>query len=555
MFGAPRVMTSSLKSQCLPFREIPHTTELFSTFLEDFPRVSAYYAHPPTGEGIVDAAREVGLDRETRGRVVEVLREQNGRLGTGEETKRNLDRLANGAVAIVTGQQVGLFSGPMYSFFKALSAVRFAEEISSRGMDAVPVFWLATEDHDLAEVNHSFWKTKSGLARLELPAAPETEGRRVGEVTLGAAIEPLVAQALNSLEGPLAGEVGRAIRESYTRSDTYGSAYGKLISRLLAQRGLIFIDPLDARLHRFASRVFRQALHDAESLHDALSARSKELEASGFHAQVKIAPGSTLLFYNVEGRRHPVRRRDGRFLAGDEEFSHDELHAAIELTPEAITPSVLLRPVFQDALLPTAAYIGGPSEVAYMAQAQVPYMRILGRMPAILPRSSFTLVELSVARVLSKYELDIRDILRGSQHVRAKMEQRTIPNALWRQFESDEERLRGMLKAYAEPIERLDASLLGALQSLEEKMLYQFAKLKEKVGRAENFRTGILDDHQRILFDSLYPNRDLQERSLSGLPFIAAYGLEFLDELARLSSVPDNAGDHSCAHQHHVVSL
>lgn len=552
--GAPRVMTSSLKTQCLPFREIPHTTELFAAFLDDFRRVSSYYAHPPTAEGILDAAREVRLDAETRQGVVEVLREQNARLGAGEETKRNLDRLANRAVAIVTGQQVGLFSGPIYSFFKAVAAVRFAEEISSRGVDAVPIFWLATEDHDLAEVNHSFWNTNSGLARLELPAAPEIEGRRVGEVTLGPAIEPLVAQALSCLEGPLAGELGRMIRESYTPSDTYGSAYGKLMARVVGQRGLIFIDPLDARLHRFASKVFRQALHDADSLQEALAARSKELEANGFHAQVRVAPGSTLLFYNIDGRRHPVRKHKGRFLAGDSAFSFDELYAAIETTPEAITPSVLLRPVFQDALLPTAAYIGGPSEVAYMAQVQVSCRRILGRMPAILPRSSFTLVEPSVARILSKYELDLRDILRGPQHVRARMEQRAIPTALGRQFESDEEKLRGILKAYAQPIEKLDPTLLSALAAIEEKMLYQFTKLKEKVGRAENFRTGILDDRQRILFDSLYPNRDLQERSLCGLPFLAAYGLDLLDELAPLSSIPAGDGP-SCAHQHHVVYL
>ncbi len=178
-------MISSMESHCLPFREIPHTTKLFSTFLEDFSRVSRYYAHPPTDQGILAAASEVKFDPETRQEVVAVLREQNRLLGAG----RNLDRLAAGAVAIVTGQQVGLFSGPIYSFFKALCAVRFAEEITSRGIDAVPVFWLATEDHDLAEVNHTFWNTRAGLARYELPPREETLNRRVGEIAFGEAIE------------------------------------------------------------------------------------------------------------------------------------------------------------------------------------------------------------------------------------------------------------------------------------------------------------------------------------------------------------------------------
>ena len=548
-------MITSMESHCLPFREIPHTSELFSTFLEQFDRVSQYYAHPPTAQGIVDSAREVRLDPETRRGVVEVLREQNERFGAGGDTKANLDRLAAGALAIVTGQQVGLFSGPLYSFFKAVSAVRFAEEIGRRGVDAVPIFWLATEDHDLAEVDHSFWHTRSGLARYELAQTAEVEGKRSGEVVFGSAIEPLVEQASASLEGPFAGHVAAALRESYTPSDTYGSSFGKLMARLLAGRGIIFVDPLDARLHRLASHVFRRALYDSEELRAALTARSKELESGGYHAQVKVAPGSTLLFFNVDGRRSPVRAQDGKFVAGNAEFSLDELHAAIESRPESVTPSVLLRPVVQDALLPTAAYIGGPAEVAYMAQAQVPYKKILGRMPAILPRSSFTLIEPGLARILSKYGLDLRDVWRGAQHVRSIMEQKAIPNALARRFETDEEKFHAMLRSYAEAIEHLDKTLLGTLDAVEEKMLYQFTKLKEKVGRAENFRTGVLDGHQAAIFDSLYPNHELQERSLSALPFLAAYGSELLDELTRLSSLPDSADGRSCAHQHHVLSL
>jgi len=548
-------MTSTMKSHCLPFREIPHTTKLLATFLDDFQRVSAFYGHPPTEQGILDAACEVRLDKETRREVVGVLREQNERLGASEETKRNLDRLADGAVAIVTGQQVGLFSGPEYSLFKAVSAVRFAQEITKRGIDAVPVFWLASEDHDLAEVNESFWGTRAGLTKYELPVAPESEGRRVGEITFGEAIEAIVTRASESLEGPFGGEVARALSEAYTPADNYGSAYGKLMARLLRGRGLIFIDPLDARLHRLASNVFRRALNNAGPLNEGLAARSKELEKSGFHAQVKVPADGTLLFYSVHGRRLPVRRRDEKFFAGDNELSLDELAAAIESTPEAISPSVLLRPVMQDALLPTAAYIGGPSEVAYMAQAQVAYERVLGRMPAILPRSSFTLVEPAAARTLAKYDLDFRDLLLGAQHVRARMEQKSIPSALGRQFEADEEKLRNLLRSYAEPVEKLDRTLLGTLESVQGKMLYQFSKFKEKIGRAENFRTGVVDAHERLLFDSLLPNHDLQERALCGLPFLAAYGPELLDELARLSAIPDSTDGRSCAHHHHVLFL
>jgi bacillithiol biosynthesis cysteine-adding enzyme BshC len=540
-------MTSSMESHCLSFRDIPHTTKLFASFVEGFNRVSRYYAHPPTVDGILAAAGEVQIAPETRRGVVEVLREQNRAFGADAATDRNIDRLAAGAVAIVSGQQVGLFSGPLYSPYKVVSILRWAEEITRRGVDAVPVFWLATEDHDLAEINHSFWNTRSGLERYELPLREADVDHRVGEVVLGDDVKSLVEKAAATLEGSASAEVARALRGSYTPGETYGSAFGKLMARLLAGRGIILMDPLDARLHRFAAGVFRRALEEGDSLRDALIARSKELDRGGFHAQVKVTGESTLLFYNVDGRRLPLRGRNGKFIAGKVTFTPDDLRAAIEKTSEAFTPNVLLRPIVQDTLLPTAAYVGGPAEIAYLAQGQVIYKKLLGRMPAILPRASFTLVEPPIARLLEKYGLKVEDVFRGRQHVRSRMEQKSVPRALARKFESDEKALRRLLKSYRKPIERLDKTLLGALDHSEAKMLHQFLEIKEKAGRAESFRTGVLERHERQLSDALYPHHDLQERTLCALPFLAAYGPKLIGDLAHHADL--------ASPQHHLLFL
>src|ERR1700723_3667126 len=412
-------MNPSMESHCLSFRDIPQTSKLFSTFLEDFRRVGKYYGHAPSIGGVAAAAKEVEIDPSVRLGVVEVLREQNLKFG-GTATldaaiARSLDRLASGAVAIVTGQQVGLFTGPAYSLYKAITAAACAEELSRRGVDAVPVFWLATEDHDLAEINHAAWTTRTGLAEFILPGNAAEEGRRVGEIALGEAITASVVTAMDTLEGPYAAEVARALRESYTPGDTYGSAFGKLMTRLVAGRGIIFLDPLDSRLHHFASGIYRRAIDDADTLGDELLGRSKELENDGFHAQVKVTRETTLLFYNVNGRRQPLRSRNGDFTVGKTRFSLDELRSAIDKSPEAFSANVLLRPIIQDTLLPTAAYIGGPAEIAYMAQNQIIYKSLLGRMPAIVPRAAFTLVDPLIARVLAKFDLDVRDVFRGPQ--------------------------------------------------------------------------------------------------------------------------------------------
>ncbi|HVA17384.1 MAG TPA: bacillithiol biosynthesis BshC, partial [Candidatus Dormibacteraeota bacterium] len=326
--------------------------------------------------------------------------------------------------------------------------------------------------------------------------------------------------------------IAEALRASYRDGETFGSAFGKFLARLLKGRGLILLDPLDARLHELARPVYRKAVEESQLLVEELIARDKVLDKRGFHAQVKVTQQTTLLFLNVNGKRQPVRQRNGGFVAGDLKLTVRELLAKVDNAPQELTPSVLLRPVLQDSLLPTAAYIGGPAEVAYMAQAQVVYRRALGRMPAILPRASFTLIEPTVSRALKKYALDFHDALHGRQTVRRKMELNALPRGLAAKFSRDAKGLKRILGSYRAPLERLDKSLPAALDTAERKILYQFGRLRGKAGRTENFRTGVLDRHEREILGALFPHHGLQERTLCLLPFLARQGMELLDRLS-----------------------
>ena len=549
-----------MRSLCIPFAEIPQTSRLFTTYLTDFDRLTPYFAFPPNAKGIAAAAKKVRLPSGARRVLVDTLRDQNSRFASGEKldgrTEQNLERLAGGAVAVVTGQQVGLFSGPALTMYKALSAIRCADDMSRSGIEAVPIFWLATEDHDLAEVNESFWCTRNGLARYELAVDQRMVGRSVGPIALADEIDAVVQGATQTLDGPGAAEIADALRSSYAPSETFGSAFGKLLARILGGRGILLLDPLDARFDRLAASVYRGAIEATGELCQSLLARGVALEEAGYHAQVKVTHDSTLLFYNVDGRREALRTRpEGGFLAGDLTLSKTELLELVERAPEAFTPSALLRPVVQDTILPTAAMIGGPAEIAYAAQSQIVYARLLGRTPAMLPRASFTIVEAPIARFLEQYDLDIRDVFRGRQHMRAKMERKTLPGELSAKFMEDEEALRRTIRSYREPLERLDSTLAGSVESAEEKIVGHFLKLKEKVGRAENFRSGVIDRHEKILLDSLYVNHELQERRLSALPALAAHGLGLLDTILDAMPAVGIEEAPSCAGQHHVLFL
>lgn len=527
-----------MEYDCLRFSEIPQTTKLFAAFTENFDAVKELYGHAPDEAGVRDAAKEVRLNATTRKAIVEILRAQNRELGSGAETTANIDRLAHGAAAIVTGQQVSLFSGPAYSIYKALDVIVLARKLTQAGVDAVPIFWMATEDHDLAEANQVFFGERYGIARMELPLQEGVEGRSVGRISLGESIDAVVEHAVEILQGPGKREIAEALKAAYQAEATFGSAFGKLLARVLKGRGLILLDPLDKRLHELARPVFQKTVEDPATMVEELMERGKRLERSGFHAQVKVTPQSTLLFLGVEGKREAVRRKNGGFVAGKMLLSRDELLRKIDDEPETLTASVLLRPVLQDSILPTAAYIGGPAEVAYMAQAEVVYRRVLGRMPAILPRASFTLIEPQVERALKKYGLDVREVLSGRQQMRRKMEAEYLPRGLAARFARDEKALRKMLAGYRKALSALDKTLVGARETAERKMLYQFEKLRGKAGRAENVRTGVLDRHESEIVSALYPHRGLQERTLCLLPVLARQGMELLDRLESAMSKP-----------------
>ena len=526
-----------MECDCLRFSEIPQTTKLSASFTENFSKVKEFYGHAPDEAG-VRAAAEVRPDGAMRRAVAEILREQNVQLGSSSEAMRNIEQLRDGAAAIVTGQQVGLFGGPAYCFYKALDAIAWAKRLTRAGVDAVPIFWMATEDHDLAEANHVFFHERYGIAQLAAELDDSAAGQSVGKISFANGIAAAVEHAAALLEGPSAKDVREALVASYRAGENFGSAFGKLLARLLAGCGLILLDPLDQRLHELERPIYRNAVEQAEEIAGELLARGKELGKRGFHAQVKVTQQSTLLFLDVQGKREAVRRKNGEFLAGNLRIGAAELLKKIENEPEALSASVLLRPVLQDFLLPTAAYIGGPAEVAYMAQAQVVYKRILGRMPAILPRASFTLVEPNVARTMKKYELSIGDIFAGRQQVRRKMEMRYLPRGLEARFARDEKALRKLLSGYAKPLSALEKSLAGARDTAEKKMLYQFQKLRGKAGRAQNERTGVLDRHESEIVSALYPHHGLQERTLSLLPFLARYGTDLLEQLESASQSP-----------------
>jgi uncharacterized protein YllA (UPF0747 family) len=275
------------------------------------------------------------------------------------------------------------------------------------------------------------------------------------------------------------------------------------------------------------------AVKEHKALATELIARSEALEKAGFHAQVKVTEQSTLVFRIVDGQRLALRPANGGLAAGNKSESIDETIHALQERPEDFSPSALLRPVIQDTLLPTVAFIAGAAETAYQAQTSLIYKKLLGRAPAILPRAGFTLVPPHVSNLLRKYNLDVRDVLQGRHKLRARLEAEALPQALSARFDDGEQAIKTLVDGLREPLTKLDQTLLGALDTASEKLHFQWNGLRAKAGRAEGFRTGVLNTHDNEIANWLLPNNALQERSFGLLTFIDAEGTELLDHLDR----------------------
>lgn len=521
--------------RALAFSQLPHQPKLFLAYLENFESVRAFYGHAPTMQAVTQANRNLDYPAERRAEVTAILGRQNAQLSAGTETQANLERLAKGAVAVVSGQQVGLFGGPAYAAYKALTAIQIAEELTREGLDAVPVFWMATEDHDLEEVRHTSWFDSGKLIRFELPDGNEA-GTPVGRIPLGAEGGRLAREAADLLEKDGGELFARYLTESYKAEETYGSAFGKLFTRLFARQGLILMNPLDAGLHKVAAPLYQHALAKRDVLNEKLLQRGRELERAGFDAQVKVTSKSTLLFRFENGARQVIAASNGKFHVGDMGWPREELTHLTHTEPENFSPNALFRPAVQDYLLPTVAFIAGPAELSYIAQSEAVYQHLLGRMPVMLPRAGFTLVDAKAGKLLRKYELSVEDVWAGSQDLRHKMEKQSVTGSLAKDFEKDQKEIGEMLEKLGKKIEVLDPTLKGTVDKTKEGIEFHLDKLRRKAGAALNQKAGLLAAHEEHLESLLNPHKALQERELCLLPFLARWGASALGELQSLCS-------------------
>jgi bacillithiol synthase len=536
-----------LRVERLPFARVPHQSRLFLEYLEDPTRLSRFYPEAVRFHHELDARAPRVLEHYAtdRAALCDALADANASWGAGRETLDNIRRLrAPSSVAVVTGQQVGLFTGPLYTIYKALSAVKLAACLSARGTEAVPVFWMATEDHDWEEVQSASVIACDGrLAAVGVPEELHAEGQQVGGVKLDASITEATARLFDLLpSSEFRPDLERLVREAYAPGRAFGDAFARLLAALTSTYGLVLLDPTDAALKRLAAPLYSEAARRAAEIAAATDARSRQLEASGYHAQVHTSPDSFPLFL-VEGgaRRALARTAEGRYRAkgNGHEWTADELAALALQEPERFSPNVTLRAVVQDYLLPTIAYFGGAAEVAYFAQTAESY-RVLSR-PAtpILPRASLTVVERRTGRTLERYGLRLEDFFGGLDPVIARVVEEHLGADVARALDETDADIARSLDALAEKLRGFDPTLADALDGGRRKIAHQLEGLRARFHRAQMARDRAVLRQLERAATALYPEKSLQERSLNVISLVARHGryvVEWIHDAIDLST-------------------
>ena len=528
------------RSTWIPYDGFRGVGRLFSTYCSDYQQLSPFFAGDwRNRESFDGVASEVSKRRIDRTRLVEVLQHQNEGWGHFPPCR---DLGKPDALAVVTGQQVGLFGGPLYTLYKAITAVKLARQLQQDlGRAVVPVFWLEGGDHDFDEVSSIALPFQGRVTRVQYEGHKQPAISNlgpVGAIEFSGDISRVVEELRTVL--PVREGLPDVIDEfyhAYAEGQSFADAFARTLVRLVGN-DLVIIDPEWPEIKRLAASFIRHTIRSHEAVYERLQASTASV-ASEFHAQINPRPCNFFVITD-SGREAAVPEEGGfRLSVSGLQLSMAEM---LGLPPERLSPNVVTRPLVQDFLLPTVAYVAGPSEVAYFAQFKALYQWAELPMPIVFPRASLTLIEPRIAKVMARFHLDV---LAMQSDVPQLMRRVLLEGSrLEAAFAGAVNTLEECAAALQPEIEQIELTLGRSVEATRAKWLRDLQKLRRRVERAEKGRHEQVEIQLERCRNKLFPTNKMQERVFPALYYLSLYGDEFLTMLNDHISI-----DHTNSHQ------
>ncbi len=516
-------------------------SQLYTDYTTHYEKVAEYYAgnvkDPDAWKRKFTEIQGMKYDRNT---LTRVLHQQNRDFHSGIRTLANIDLLGNdNAYAVVTGQQLGLFGGPLYTIYKAVTAVKLAKKLSAEYPDQqfVPVFWLEGEDHDFDEVNHvKFISNTNELAEITYLLGGKPLERNIGAVG-STELDEHIAAFFQALDAQLpvtdyTAALSELLKGYYRQGSTFLKAFAGFFNHIYEDSGLVFVNANSPELKRLLSPFFQREINSNAEASKLVIQQSVELEEQ-YHAQIKAKALNLFMFY--KGGRHLIEPSDsGDYYLKNlrQRYTKEELLTIAAETPELLSPNVVTRPLCQDTLFPTAAYVAGPGEIAYYAQLKPVYKYFGVPMPLIYPRASITLMEEKVAKILEKYSLETTDLFGEVEPVLSKVSEQVSEVKVDALFESLTVKLNEAVNEARFGIQQIDPTLNGTVDSTIAKFVQQLDVLKQKTQKAQQQKEEISLKQIRKASMNIFPNGNFQEREFTVVQYLNKYGPDFVKWIA-----------------------
>jgi len=457
-----------------------------------------------------------------------ILRRQNEQFGVSASTLERIDLLRDPhTVCLFTGQQAGLFGGPLLTLVKALGIIK-AARLYSEQLDrpVLPIFSIAGDDHDFEEAGHTYLLDRGGSVTRHAYKCTADIAPAVADIKLDDSeeLDRLLRQLHDSLgESDFTSELYRVIERAYTQDATLVSAFGKLMAHFTQDLGLILFNPADAEVKQVAAPFFRVLIEKQDQLHTVLSDTGQRLVQSGYHIQVEKSPEAASLFHHQPGR-FPIMYRDGGFAAGEEFWTKSELLDEIEVHPEQFSPDALTRPVMQSFLFPVLSQKCGPSELAYMAQLN-PLFNLFNRTaPLHVARPTLTIVEKRIKRLMDDMGITFEQMTSDVEQVVNRVLGETFPVNLQGSMSDLREKIARQFDKFADEALSFEPGQKRNAEQVKGKIDHLLKGFEAKLFAAHKKKSQHLRDRVYRIANTIYPRRDLQERTINICSFLARYG-------------------------------
>ncbi|MFC1541351.1 bacillithiol biosynthesis cysteine-adding enzyme BshC [Candidatus Latescibacterota bacterium] len=469
-----------------------------------------------------------------------ILNRENRFIDAGKAALDSIERIGKETVFVICGQQAGLFGGPLYTFYKAMHAIRLSSILSERtGKQIVPLFWIASDDHDFEEVKSLGIRTNDGSTfRLEYIPEQHTEGTPVGEIV----IDDGIFRTIDVLERHIApGEFSESylgiIKSSWQPGIKWGEAFAKQIAALFSEYGLVIFDPRASGAKALFRDIMTAELNDPLASSKLVNAEAAKYETSKQRKKAIRKPeGSTNLFFEIDGIRYPLFIKQNRISAGDKTFSQNEILELLVSEPEKFSPGATLRPVCQDLIFPTVALISGPGERFYLEQIEPVYKYFNVNRSIPWPRASFTIIDHKTLRIAEKETIPLEKMFTDIDSIRNEYAKNTFPEDIKDKLDGIEKFVDNELNGIADKIGKIDSTLIQHIQKEKGKILHTLNGIKARAIKAHKSSLEISESRYKSSSYFLNPEGGAQERWFGIDAVVSMFRESGFDELLKLTS-------------------